>query len=724
MNSYIEFNSKTKLFTLGNKFFQYKFFINSKNYLQHIYFGKPIKDFEFDETINLNWDWSKTYLDENDVEHLYEDNYYNDRSLMEVPSQGAMDKRGSLVKIRDKNGSTYTKFKYVSHVIYNGKPILKTLPSSHTSTDECKTLEIHLKEESRNVEMILCYTIFDNLSIIVRNTKIVNKSNEIINLLKANSICVNLPESNFDLIHFHGDWCMERFKERKPLSNLKNVIESNYGRSSHEKNPFVILCDKQTNEQNGRAFAFSFVYSGNFKIEVNVDKWRSTRVLMGINDEDFDFTLKENDEFEFPEGVIVYTEEGLNGISHNMHDFVRNNLIKYKNAKKHRPLLFNAWEGCYLDFNTQVILDYMEQAKSVGSELFVLDDGWFGKRDSDDRSLGDWFVYEDKLNLKKVIDKCHDLGMKFGIWFEPEMINSNSELYRKNPNYALGGKGNERTLSRHQLVLDTTNEQAINDVFDMMCNILDNYDIDYVKWDHNRNVGEISSAVSYGETYHRLILGTYKLLDMLQKKYPNVFFEGCASGGGRFDLGMLYYNPQIWTSDETDPVQRLFIQYGTSYAYPLSTMGSHISKSKMTSFKTKAHIALFGTYGIEMNHCTLTKEDKKEIQEVNELYHKYHNDVIANGDLYRLSCPFETNYMSMMSVSKDKNNALVLFVNKMKENNRYRFLKLQGLDRNCKYLNNYDNKTYYGDYYMNVGINLTRWLDEFSSFVIVLTKQD
>lgn len=405
-----------------------------------------------------------------------------------------------------------------------------------------------------------------------------------------------------------------------------------------------------------------------------------------------------------------------------MHDLVRDHIITYPDAKEKRAVLFNSWEGCFLDFNTQTILDYMESASEIGAELFVLDDGWFGERNDDDRSLGDWVINEKKVDFQKIIDKCHKLKMKFGLWFEPEMINPNSDLYRQHPEYALGDRNDIRSLSRHQLVLDTANSEAVENIYEQMCYVLDKYEIDYIKWDHNRNIGEIHSSAAYGEVYHRLILGTYSLFRRLQKRYPHIFFENCASGGGRFDLGMLYFSPQIWTSDETDPVQRLFIQYGTSFMYPLSSQGAHISKSEITNYQTKGNIALFGTYGMEMNPCLLDENEKKEIIEVTKIYHKYHNKVIQNGDLYRLLSPFDHKMMSMMSVSKDKKQALVLLVNLLKDSNHYRFLKLRGLDENKLYKNNYDNLIHTGQYYMQVGLNFTKTLAEFQSFLVIIEE--
>lgn len=716
----IIYNDEKKLFHLNNKKMSYMFFINGMGYLQHLYFGKKINSFDFASFTDYGYEWGKTYLDEYDNENVFPDNYYSDRSLTEIGAHGCNDKRGAQFIIKHSDGSNKTSFKYVSHRIYNGKPALKSMPHTFCDENKCLTLEIILLDEKQAIELKTSYTIFEGLDIIVRNNVLVNKSDLTVQIKRAFSYQLDFVENAFDLIHFCGDWSQERYFDRKKITDGKFIVQSNYGRSSHEENPFVILCDEKCDEQNGNAYAFSFVYSGNFSFSVNVDKWHSTRVLMGINDEDFEYSLEGGAEFEVPEGIIAFSNDGFGSISRNMHDLVRNNLNKHPSPLAYRPVLFNSWEGCYMDFDTNVILDYIKSASDIGAELFVLDDGWFGKRNDDLRALGDWFVNEEKIDLKRVIDECHKYNMKFGLWFEPEMINPNSDLYRQYPNYALGKQKSVRSLSRHQLVLDTSLDAAVDAVYDMMCSILDKYEIDYIKVDHNRGISEIESNSNYGETYHRLILGAYRLYGKLIERYPNLFIENCASGGGRFDLGMLYYSPQIWASDETNPVQRMFIQYGTSFGYPLCSMGSHISKCPITNYTTKGNIALFGTYGLEMNPCKLNEEERKEILKTNELYHKYHNKVIQNGDLYRLLSPFETNYMSMISVSKDKQTAMVLFANLLKENNRYRYLKLAGLEANTKYKNTFDNKVYTGDYYMNIGLNFTRWLDEFSSFVIIL----
>lgn len=726
----ISFDKKRKLFHLTNNKISYYFFVNEKNILQHLYFGSYLDDINIESITNLGWDWSKTYLEKDtNIEKFYQDNYYSDRSLTEMASHGVNDKKGAPIIINHKDNSNLTDLRYKSHRIYKGKPRLSNLPHTFLNNDfESDSLEIVLGDIKDDIEVILTFTIFNNLNVIARNTTIKNNSSDEIRVRRAYSLQLDLPHSNYDLYHFHGDWCLERQISKQRLADGLKRISSNFGRSSHEENPFAILASPNANEDEGEAIGFSFVYSGNFAIDVNVDKWKTTRVMMGIKDEDFEIVLGKDESFVTPEGLIIYSNSGIGELSRTLHDLIRNNLIRSKYVHAKRPILFNSWEGCYFDFNTEVICEYIKDAKKIGTELFVLDDGWFGTRDDDTQALGDWYINKEKVDLNKIIKTCHDLDIKFGIWFEPEMINPNSKLFKEHPEFALGYKEMDRSLSRHQLVLDTSNKKAVDNIFEQMCEILDNYDIDYVKWDHNRWISDIYTYhldhKYQGEIYHRLMLGSYDLMERLCQRYPNILFEGCASGGGRFDLGILYYAPQIWTSDETDPVQRLFIQYSTSMAYPLSSMGAHVSKNPITSYKTKADIALFGTYGYEFDPRKLTQKDIDEVNEVADIYHKYHHEVIQNGDLYRLYSPYETNYMSMMSVSKDKSKALILFANILKENNRYRYLKLKGIDQDKYYWNSFDNKVHKGDYYLNVGLNLTRWLDEFTSFLIILEERE
>lgn len=714
----IVYDGATGVFHLFNRRISYYLGLSEHGLLQHLYFGSRLNKIDRRSMTDLGWDWSETYLGPDDVERR-RTGFYSDRSLMELAPHGANDKRGAPVIIRYPDGSRLTAFFYRSHRIYTGKPDLGMLPCTRAGDSEATSLEFTLTDQAGTVECRLTYTVFENLDVIARNMTLRRLTDSDIRVLRAYTLELDLPESTYDLIHFCGDWAQERFLDRAPLHDGTQSFCSNYGRSSHEENPFALLAEPSATETTGQAYAFGLVYSGNFDFAASVSKWKTTRVLLGLGDFDFEWSLGE--ELVAPEALLAYSNEGIEHLSHTFHDLIRNNLIRYPAVAKPRPLLFNSWEGTLLTFDTEKIIRYIDEAARIGAELFVLDDGWFGRRDTDDRSLGDWTVNEGKVDLKTVIDHCHRRNMKFGLWFEPEMISYDSDLYRTHPEYALGGRKVERSLSRHQLVLDSSLPAAVDCIFAQMCAVLDAYEIDYVKWDHNRSVAEIASAATpSGEVYHRLVLGTYDLIDRLESRYPHVFFEGCASGGGRYDLGMLCYCPQIWTSDETDPIQRLFIQYGTSFAYPPSTMGAHVSKSAVTGYTTKAEIALFGTYGLEMDPGGLTDSERTEIMKVNEIYHRYHCDVIQNGTFYRLRSPFETNYAAFMSVAQDRKTALVFFANILKENNRFRFLKLRGLDPVREYRIAGDQSVYTGAYLLNVGINLTRWLDEFTSFLFIL----
>lgn len=723
----IIYDSTNRLFILENERIEYAFFIDGQNYLRHLYFGKKISPFSFSTSIDLGWDWSKTYLTPKDEEKVYADSYSSSTSMMEAPSNGRFDHRGSLISIKEEDGSYLTDFIYKSHRIYDGLPKLEKLPFATLNNGKASSVELILEDVLSHAELALTFSIIDGYDVIIRTSRIINNTKKDISIKRMYSLALDLPSSEYDLIHFPGDWSLERNVSRNRLTQERVVIESEYGTSSHMENPFNVLIEHQGNEDYGEAFGFNFLWSGNFRFEVNVDKLHSTRALLGINDSNFDYLLKEGEEVELPQGIIAYSNEGLNGLSNVLGDFIRDHIIRFSKAKEYRPLIFNSWEGCYFDFTTESILEYMNKAKEIGSELFVLDDGWFGERNQDDRGLGDWFVNLSKIDLKKAIDHCHSLGMKFGLWFEPEMVNPLSKFYKENPHCSIGHTEINRELSRHQLFLDLTNPDVVDNVAFQVNAILDEYEIDYVKWDHNRHIADnfsyYLSKENQGQVNYQMLIGFYSLCKKIIDTHPNIFFEGCASGGGRFDLGVAYFFPQIWCSDETDPVQRLYIQYGTSMGYPLSMIGSHVSKNQITSYKTKSDIAFFGTYGYEFNPTKLNEEEKKELLENLELYHSLHKDVILNGDLYRIYSPFDSNYFSQIAVSKDKREAAFIFANLRKENNSYRFVKLKGLDAKKRYVNSLDNKVYYGDYYMNVGLNLTGWINEFTSVMVVLKEE-
>lgn len=709
------------LFRIENDNFSYLIFLDGNGYLRHVYYGNKIEDVDVETIFNNGNDWSRVYLDFNDQkEHLFEDNYIAKTSLMEVATNAIFDKRGSTISIQQNDGSYYTNFLCKSYRIYDGTPSLTNIP--YAKGKDGQSLEFTLVDELSGITMILTYSLFENSEMIIRTTKLINNTEEDINIERMMSLTLDIPDHDYDMIHFHGDWALERSIERTPLPHGTTKISSDYGKSSHVQNPFCIIAKHDCNDEYGTCFGFNLIWSGNFSLEAIVGRVYETRVNYGINDNNFEYVLKKGEEVELPQAVFSYSGKGLNHLSQNFHDFIREHIVPERAHGKYRSILFNSWEGCYMDFNTESIIEYMNCAKEIGAELFVLDDGWFGHRDNDASSLGDWYINQGKIDLKKAIDHCHSLGMKFGLWFEPEMISFDSDLYHKHPEYALSHQLSHMCTERHQFDLDMCNPNAIDDVVKQVNEILDNYPIDYVKWDNNREVGDnfsyyLGKDKQKAADYY-FTLGVFKMYKDIVETHPNIFFEGCSAGGAKFDLGVLSYFPQIWCSDETDPVQRLFIQYGTGYGYPASTMGSHVSKNNMTSYETKSNIAFFGTYGYEFNPTLLNQEEKDQLKANEERYHRIHQEVILEGDMYRIYSPFEGNYFGELAVSKDKSKALFLFVNLFRQGNRYRFVKMKGLDPKKQYKNTYDNKVHSGLYYMNVGINFYRWFYEFDSVMI------
>lgn len=726
----IYYNEEERSFHLFNANISYYLGINDFSYLQHFYFGERVDALDL-KNITTRGEWGWQYLDEKENKekmtpwsHFH---YYEDFSMMELPTHGGFDKRISPLLIhKEEMNTNYTKLIYQSHKIYQGKPTLETLPTSYAKKEECSTLEILVKDELSDTYITLYYTIFENLNVITRSMKIENRGEKPVRILKASSLCLDWMDDRFTLTHFYGDWCRERNICKQPLHDGIKKIQSNYGFTSHNENPLFFLERPNTTEQEGEAYAFSLLYSGNFAFEIEVNKWNSTRLILGVNDEDFSYFLKKNGALYLPEAVMAYSPSGRGDLSRTLHDFVRYHIDRSSFTFKERGILFNSWEGATIDFDTQKICDFIEHSKMINTEIFVLDDGWFGKRYDDTSSLGDWYVNEEKIDLAKVIETCHQNHIRFGIWLEPEMISFDSELYRNHPEYALGIPHILNSLGRHQLVLDMTNEEVVHYIYSQICHLLDTYAIDYVKIDFNRCLSEAYSKSlpieHQGEVYHRFMEGAYHLYEMLTKRYPQILFEHCASGGGRFDMGMLSYCPQIQASDSNDAVERVFINYATSYGYPLSVIGSHVFSGSLLPYKAKCAIALFGTYGYEMNPLNLTQEDKKEIQEVSKIYKEYHLDCIQNGDLYRMESPYTSNHMSMICVSKDKEKAIAIFFNLRRETNLSRFLRFDGLEEDAFYRNSFDHKVYSGKYYKKVGINCIRYLEEFETFLITFDK--
>lgn len=725
----IRFDSERNVFILDNHSISYIIYKNSVGVLETLYFGETIDDiYDVASIAKAKIDNGSTqYFDRKEgVEKSYIDGFKSTCARLEVGTHGLFDKRGGPIIAVKCDGSYENEYRYISHEIIKGVVYpSKEQPSVFSSDDEAMTLVLHLKDTHYDIEVVEYISIYKDKDVICKSFAITNKTKEAIRLNRAYSMQLDLPEADYTMVHFKGRWSKERDYTETRLTDGIFEVSSNYGRSSHEENPFVYL----KNNTNNEVIGFNLVYSGNFTFRVFIDYMGGTHVLYGINDEDFSWKLNCGDTFVTPQALISYSSTGVDSMSQSFHSLIKKNLITYKHEAEYKPVLFNSWEGCYFDFDTERILGFIEASKKIGAELFVLDDGWFSTRDSDYTGLGEWTVNDKKIDLDKVITKCHSLDMKFGIWFEPEMINPDIKLFKDHPEYVLGNKRDNIVINRHQFHLDFANQEVVDNIFAQMVKIIDKYAIDYIKWDYNRIVAEHMSsnfpADQQGEIYHRLVLGYYDLLRRLTMKYPNIMFEGCASGGGRFDLGTLAYCPQIWCSDESNPVQRMFIQYNTSIGYPLTTIGSHANDNKLTSYTTKACLALFGTYGYEMNPKLLTESEIAELSEVAKIYKKYHKRVIEEGTLYHLMSPSETNFMSMLSVSSTKDTALMILMNKLKEGDRYRFIKLKGLDTNSHYRNSFDGKTYSGDYYMKVGLNFSRlWFDEFSCHLVIIEKVD
>ncbi len=725
----IKYDEKNKIFHLTNNSISYYLYLNDAGYLETLYFGQYLSEIFTSDGIR------KAYVDNNATEYFsfkdqkectYTDNFKSTYALLEMSSHGLNDKRGAPVVLKYNNGSTVTNFKYVNHEIYKGIKPLSNLPHA-LNHDDCETLEILLKEKYHDIFCKFYLTIYLDKDIVVKNFEIINKSDETVFIQKAFSMQLDLNNVDYRFVHFRGCWAKERDYIINDVHDGIQEVASNFGRSSHDENPFVYLQKKDASNECGEVIGFNLIYSGNFKFRMFNSYFHNLHITYGINDEDFLWNLGPNESFVTPQAVISYSYQGVDKMSQNFHRFIKEDLITYEKDKDYKPVLFNSWEGCYFDFTTESIISYIDDSKKINAELFVLDDGWFGRRNDDFDGLGDWWINTKKIDLSKVIKHCHDNNMKFGIWFEPEMVNPKSDLFLNNPSYILGESNQDLTIHRHQFHLDFSNKEVVDNIYRQMVDILDKYQIDYIKWDYNRTVSESFSqcydASHQGEIYHRLVLGYYDLISRLRERYPHIMFEGCASGGGRFDMGTLFYCPQIWCSDESDPIQRIFIQYNTSLGYPLSTIGSHANANPITSYKTKASIALFGSYGYEMNPNKLTKTEIDELVEIASIYKKYHQEVICNGTLYHILSPVTTNFICMMSVSQKKDKALILLMNKLKETDQYRFIKLKGLDEKKKYINNFDNRIYTGEYLMKVGLNFTfDWFDEFKCRLIEINE--
>ena len=722
----IIFDEQNKVFKLDTKTSTYIFGVFTGDYLVHYYYGAPIPDTNV-EKLRFRSYYASFCPDSPTAK---EENFSPDVTPMEYSTNGAGDFRISAFAVKNSQGNTVTDLRYVSHKIYKGKKALKGLPSLYLNNDdEADTLEVLTCDKVTGAEVTLIYTVFKEYGAITRSVVVKNNSDKAFSIEAVHSLCVDLPGADFEMLNLYGKWAKERSLGRHPLHTGIQSIKSKRGSSSHNHNPFTALVSKNATEAYGECYGFNLVYSSNFSIDVEVDSFFQTRLLMGINPENFSWVLEPQEEFYSPEAVMVYTNEGLGEMSRIFHKLYSNNLIRGEWKKKKRPLLINNWEGTGMDFDTDKLVSFARHAKNMGFEMLVMDDGWFGHRDDDNSSLGDWYVAEYKLpgGLSNLISQVKAMGLKFGIWFEPEMISPDSDIFRAHPDWHLHVEGRDSSIARNQYVIDYSRKEVRDYIYSQMYKILSENDIDYVKWDFNRNLTEVANAdlppEKQGEVFHRFVLGTYEIMDRLTTDFPHLLLENCSGGGGRFDAGMLYYSPQIWTSDDTDPIERLTIQFGTSLVYPASTMGAHVSASKRTGYETKTNVALWGTFGYELDPDKLTEEEIKEIKEQAKLYHKYYN-VIHYGDLYRLESPFE-NYdrCAWQFVSEDKKETLVTVVQIKKVIHGFKMLKLQGLKPDSIYKDEATGDTHSGAYLMNAGLNLYDILDnDGDSYLLHLTE--
>lgn len=717
------------VFELTNREISYIFYVNELGIPVNIYFGKKINSFNYSnlESINNTSADCYNYFDLHSKKEYNCDNPYFSlhSSKLECPPNQTYDKRGALISICNPDNSTLTDFRYESHSIYKGKTSFKHMPYIRAKKDECETLELTLRDIKSGVILDMYYTIFEDKNVIVRHNKITNSGKEILKLERCYSFCLDLPSNDYSLTSLHGAYGCDREVETQKVKHNLIRIQDNYGCKGFYHNPMIMLNKSDSNETTGEVMGFGLVYSSNFSFDIAGDNVDQTRILGGINEENFSWTLNPSESFETPEATLVYSFKGQDEVTTQFHNLIRENLLRIEFKDANKPILLNSWEASYFDFDTDKIMRFIDSAKTLGIDLVVLDDGWFGARNNDDCSLGDWKVNLDKIDLNKVVNYAHSLDIKFGLWIEPEMISYKSELFKKHPEFALFDREVNPTLLRHQFVLDLTNQEAIDNVFNQITLIFDKYPIDYCKWDFNRFITEAHSQTlkveNQKEVYHRFILGTYQLLDRFIKRYPKILLETCAGGGGRFDMGMLFYSPQIWCSDETDATSRVLLQYATNMFYPLSTIGSHVSSRKYLSIKEKASVALFGTFGYELDPEILTDEQIEEVKESNLWFNKY-KYMIDEGDYFSLLNPYMTNFGSWEVLSKDRSQALVFIFNFRRVNNNSRFLKLKNLNSSDFYKNSIDGKIYPGDYYMNIGLNICQGRESYTPQLVHLEK--
>lgn len=711
----IIYNPNKRIFTLHTKHSTYQMQVDSLGYLLHLYYGAKN---------NRSMEYVLTYADRGFSGNPYaagaDRTYSLDALPQEFPTLGTGDYRNIALDIKNSRGIESTNLLYKKHEIRKGKYALPGLPAVWEDEAEAQTLEIVLADENAGMEVHLLYGVLEEADVITRSAVIRNIGTETVTIEKAAAACLDFVSGNYDVIRFYGKHAFERNVERTVLGHGTIAFGSRRGTSSHQYNPAVILTEQGTTEEAGNCYGMLMVYSGNFFCEAERDQYNQTRLLMGLNDELFSYPLAAGDTFTVPEVILSYSQNGLSALSQQYHNCIRNHVCRSKYVHMSRPVLINSWEAAYFDFTGETIVNLAKEAASLGIDMVVMDDGWFGKRDDDNSSLGDWYVNEKKLggSLSELIRRVHEQGVKFGIWIEPEMVNEDSDLYRAHPDWAIQIPGRKPIRSRNQLLLDFSRKEVRDQVFEQICAVLDQGEIDYVKWDMNRSMADVYA----GNLTYDYVLGVYDFMERLTSRYPDMLLEGCSGGGGRFDAGMLYYSPQIWCSDNTDAINRTKIQYGTSFFYPVSAVGAHVSAvpnhqtGRVTSFHTRGVTAMAGTFGYELNPALLSDEEKQQIREQIASYKKYER-LINEGTYWRLSDPLHDEIAAWMSVSKEQDRALVSVVRLMAEANQAAvYVRLRGLKPEAVYLEEYSGKQYSGAALMHTGIVLPFFTHEYEAY--------
>mgnify|MGYP002603115892 FL=1 len=724
----VRFDEKKNLFTLQTLDSTYQMKVDDHGVLLHTYYGAPADETDFSYLIGPEDRGFSGQPGDEKKDRTYSMDYYP----LEYPVQGNGDFRVKALKAGFEGEVPALDLRFISYELEKGKYSLPGLPALfEAEAGEVETLKITLKDRLEEIYVTLFYGVFEKKNVITRAASIENRSGKNVTLKRALSLGLDFMEGDMDLIHFYGKHAGERQFERRNLPHGITEISSSRGTSSHHHNPFVILCDKDTTEDFGNAYGVSFIYSGGFKIQMEKDQVDGIRLVCGLDDEEFLWKLAPGETFVTPEAALSYSEKGLTVLSDQFQKAYHANLIRSPWKDKKRPTLVNNWEATYFGFDAEKLLKIAGEAADLGLDMLVLDDGWFGKRDDDNSGLGDWFVNEKKLGctMKELVDRVNALGLKFGIWLEPEMVSEDSELYRMHPDWVLQIPGREPNRSRNQLVLDLSRKEVREYMKKFINDTLSCANISYVKWDMNRSVDNVYSAadptLSQGAVRHKYVLGLYEVMEDMLTRHPDLLLEGCSGGGGRFDAGMLYYAPQIWCSDNTDAIERLRIHYGTSFGYPMSSVSAHVSvcpnhqNGRVTPFKTRGICAMQGSFGYELDLSKLSEEDKAEARRQIAVYNE-NWELFQSGSYYRLNSPMENHdYTAWSYVSKDQRKAsLNVIYTDLHGNPKPVRVKLKGLKKDASY--DVDGTVYTGAALMRGGLLIPKPSCNYDSYMVCI----